>query len=368
MVLWNSYVYEEMCEVRNILIVQLGDIGDVVWAIPSFLAVKEAHPQAKVSLLLREGIADLLAFEPSVHKVFSVPKRSGNLVKNVLSQLLLIMKLRKEKFDMVIDQRSDDRGAIMTWLAGAPVRIGQYYSFVPFWRNLMFTHLIDPPPLKERNYGAAEQTLRILRGMGIIARNTIPKIVVHNEILQRSRNILTQNSCFTDNEKRITWITINPFSRWAYKEWAYDKWGKIIDWLWEEFSLTSVIVGAPSEKMKARELVQSCSGHFVNLVGQTTLAELAGVLKLSGLHIGVDSAAPHIAAAVGTPTVTIYGPSDWREWAPIGENHRVVVPLMECVPCHKKGCGGSERSLCLETLEVGEVKRVVHEALKKELG
>ena len=102
-----------------------------------------------------------------------------------------------------------------------------------------------------------------------------------------------------------------------------------------------------------------------NLAGKTTLAELAGILSLSSFHLGVDSAAPHIAAAVGTPTLTIFGPSDWRDWAPVGDKHRVVVSSMDCVPCYKKGCDGSERSLCLETLEVKTVQDAIREVLEK---
>ena len=96
-----------------------------------------------------------------------------------------------------------------------------------------------------------------------------------------------------------------------------------------------------------------------NFAGKTTLQEMAGLLKMSRLHIGVDSAAPHIAAAVGTPTLTIYGPSDWRDWAPPGEKNKVVLPDMDCSPCHKKGCDGSGRSECLETLAVKKIQDAV---------
>jgi len=95
------------------------------------------------------------------------------------------------------------------------------------------------------------------------------------------------------------------------------------------------------------------------------LAELAGLLNLSYLHIGVDSAGPHIAAATGTPTVTIYGPSSWQDWAPIGDQHQVVLPEMDCVPCKRKGCNHSGRSLCLKALSTDSVKSVIHEVMKK---
>ncbi|MBU0574969.1 MAG: glycosyltransferase family 9 protein, partial [Proteobacteria bacterium] len=117
------------------------------------------------------------------------------------------------------------------------------------------------------------------------------------------------------------------------------------------------------ERKRAEGLVRDCAGKVFNLAGKTTLAELAGVLQLSRLHIGVDSAAPHIAAAVGTPTVTLYGPSDWHYWAPPGERNRVVVPDMECAPCHQKGCEGSGTSLCLDTLEVAQVQAVLRDVL-----
>ena len=138
---------------------------------------------------------------------------------------------------------------------------------------------------------------------------------------------------------------------------------QIIDWLWGEFGIAAVIVGAPAERERAGELGNSCAGKVYNLAGKTTLAELAGVLQRSRLHIGVDSAAPHIAAAVGTPAVTLYGPSDWRYWAPPGERNRVVVPEMACAPCHRKGCDGSGVSRCLDTLPVERVRAVIREAL-----
>jgi len=141
------------------------------------------------------------------------------------------------------------------------------------------------------------------------------------------------------------------------------KWAQIIDWLGKDFSIGTVIVGSPAERERADMLSRSCAVKVFNLAGKTTLAELAGVLKQSRLHIGVDSAAPHIAAAVGTPTVTLYGPSDWRYWAPPGECHRVVFSDMACIPCNQKGCDGCGVSRCLDTLEVKQVQRVLREAL-----
>lgn len=354
-------------QIRNILVIQLGDIGDVVWAIPTLWAVKESYPQANVSVMLREGFGCLLEADPSIHKIFEVKSARGNLLLNIVDQVLLIKKLRHERFDLVFDLRSGDRGAFMARLTGAAIRGSLYYNGVPFWRNRLFTHLLmGLPTPKERVLGAAEQSLRIVRGFGIHAKATVPKIWVSDQTMERVHQILNEYHLKPASSEAIySWITINPFSRWPYKEWADGKWVSVINWLWDEFHIAAAIVGSKGEAARARELADKCACNVCSLAGKTTLAELAGVLSMSSLHLGVDSAAPHIAAAVETPTLTIYGPSDWRDWAPVGDKHHVVVSNMDCVPCYKKGCNGSERSLCLETLDVRTVQDVIHEMLKK---
>jgi heptosyltransferase-3 len=354
-------------QIRNVLVIQLGDIGDVVWTIPTLWAVKESYPQANVSVLLREGFGCLLEADPSIHKIFEVKSTEGNLLLNIFDQVRLIKKLRQERFDLVFDLRSGDRGAVMALLTGASIRGSLYYTAVPFWRNWLFTHLlIGLPTPKERILGAAEQSLRIVRGFGITGKTTVPKLWVSDQVMARVNKILAECNMKPEaSDPSYRWITVNPFSRWSYKEWADHKWASVINWLWDEFHIAAAIVGSKGETARAIELVGKCAGNLCNLVGQTTLAELAGTLSMSSFHLGVDSAAPHIAAAVGTPTLTIFGPSDWRDWAPVGDKHRVVVSDMDCVPCHKKGCNGSERSLCLETLEVKTVQDVISEMLVK---
>jgi predicted lipopolysaccharide heptosyltransferase III len=354
-------------KIRNVLVIQLGDIGDVVWATPTLWAVKESYPQANVSVLLREGFGCLLEADPSISKVFEVKNTQGNLLSNSIDQMRLIKKLRQEKFDLVFDLRSGDRGAIMARLSGAAIRGSLHYTAVPFWRNRLFTHLVnDLPAPKARVLGAAEQSLRIVRGFGITGKTAIPKLWVSDHVMTRVSKVLAECDMQpVASNPSDRWITVNPFSRWPYKEWADDKWASIINWLWYEFHIAAAIVGSKGEAARAGELAKKGNGAVYNLAGKTTLAELAGILSLSSLHLGVDSAAPHIAAAMGTPTLSIFGPSDWRDWAPVGDKHRVVVSNMDCVPCYKKGCNGSERSICLETLEIKTVQDAIRDALEK---
>ena len=165
------------------------------------------------------------------------------------------------------------------------------------------------------------------------------------------------------------WLSANPFSRWAYKELPEKKWVDLLQWLTGSRCVSVVLVGAPGERQKAEHLIRGLIGssgeRIVNLVGKTSLSELSGVLSLSRLHVGVDHAAPHIAAAVGTPTITVYGPTSWRDWAPIGEDHRVIASDLDCVPCRRKGCNGSEKSRCLEELDIEIIKKAIDEKLAR---
>ncbi|MGA7143870.1 MAG: glycosyltransferase family 9 protein [Desulfobacterales bacterium] len=341
-------------DIRSILLIQLGDIGDVVWATPTFRAVKEAYPEANVSVLLREPIGSLLAADPHIHGIFEVKRHGGDFLKNMKGQFKLLRTLRRERFDLVFDLRLDDRGAFIAFFSGAPVRVAITCPAV-LWRNRLFTHIVIPSVPKERIFGAAEQSLRLVREFGIDTKDTTPKLWISERAKRKSEKLLNGDNITTYRR----WVTLNPFSRWQYKEWEHAKWVHIVDWLWEEYGIPTVIVGAFEEWGKAVNIANKCRGKVFNLAGKTTLDELAAVLCLSGLHVGVDSAAPHIAAAVGTPTITIYGPTDWRDWAPRGKLHSVVTPDRDCVPCHQKGCYGSGTSKCFETLSVDKVKRAI---------
>jgi heptosyltransferase-3 len=155
------------------------------------------------------------------------------------------------------------------------------------------------------------------------------------------------------------WVSINPFSRWSYKEWGMQKWHELVAFIWKKYRMPAIVLGSKDEIERAGQYIAEALSPIINFVGRTTLREMAALLQMSRLHIGVDSAAPHIAAAVGTPTLTIYGPSDWCDWAPPGDRNHVVLPDMDCVPCHQKGCKGSGRSECLENLSVNKVQNAV---------
>jgi heptosyltransferase-3 len=339
--------------VRKILVIQLGDIGDVVWSIPTFWALKEAFPQAGLFVLLRKHRGDFLLDDAHIENILVV--EAGTLCDS----LKLVKTIRGGKFDLLFDLRADDRGAYLALCSGAKIKAAQYYPSLP-WRNRFFTHLVEENPAAEKLPGAAQQSLKIVHGFGVKETTAVPKIFVAEEARTTILERLAQEKISLQNGL----VTINPFSRWSYKEWPMDRWRRLSLWIWRRYQMPIILTGSSEERCRAGALMVGNDGPIYNFAGRTTLREMAALLEKSSLHLGVDSAAPHMAAAVGTPTVTLYGPSDWRDWAFPGEQNRGVVSEMDCVPCRQKGCQGQGRSVCLENLPVDRVQAAVRELLE----
>jgi ADP-heptose:LPS heptosyltransferase len=345
---------------KRILLIQLGDIGDIVWTWPAIYALKAQFPGARLSLLTRKDRGCLLDENPLVHEIIEIAQSKDGWLKSSITQIDLVRKLRENHFDLVIDLRGDERGAFTARLSGAPMRASVFYKDASIWRNRMFTHLAAatlPGDFPFR--GPAEHCLGVLRPFGIDVEGALPLFPVPVSIAERADSLLRKMKVNPGDR----FVTISPYSRWKYKEWPQEKWIPVIHWLWERWRITSVIVGGKEDWDKANELKLFGDDFVCNLAGETALAELAGVIHRSLLHVGVDTGGPHLAAALGLPTVTICGPSFWEGWAHSGSKHRVVFPDKDCVPCHKIGCENSHRSECLEELDPQKVQLAIGELL-----
>ena len=247
----------DFAKVRKVLLIQLGDIGDVVWTEPTIRAFRETFPSLEVSVLARSGFGDLLAAHPDVHRLFNVAPVKGGILAEIAAQYSLVGKLRRERFDIVFDLRAGDRGAVMAWLTGAPVRVSHYYAQgIPVWRNPLFTHIVNPPPLETLVQGAVEQTLRIAREFGIDTADRAPRLRVSEEVRRRVSVILQEVGL----EGAGRWVSVNPFSRWSYKEWPHERWVPVLNGLWERHRLAAVLVGSPDERQKSALLASRAFG------------------------------------------------------------------------------------------------------------
>jgi len=345
---------------KNILLIQLGDIGDVVLSIPAYRAVRENFPQAKIVVAVREKAKDLVRSLPWVHDVISINQDNRSLLQEIAYQWRFFSSVRRHHFDLVFDLRTGTRGAILAFLSRAKERVGFFAHDEAFWRNRLFTRLYK---LDCREY-VADYYFSLLQAHGLTVTHKAPEMQIIPDMQKRAADILVREEVYP----ALPIIAIQPFSLWQYKEWSANKYILLIQRILSEYRAFILITGSQDEYERAEYIVKQCkqSGQYIfNLAGKTSLSELAAILKFCQLFIGSDSAGMHIAGAVGTPTVIIFGPSAPASWAPKGTHHAIVQKSLSCVPCRRKGCNGSEFSRCLEELDAGDVWAVVESQFKK---
>ncbi len=339
--------------IRNVLLVQLGDIGDVVLSFPAVRALKENFPRADVVVAVKEKAKELIEDCKWTTDVISINEEKRTWIEELKHQKKFFSHLRGFHFDLAIDMKTGDRETLLAFLSGAQQKISFYANDGKLWRNRVFTHLFTDEPNPGRHI--AQYYLGLLEAYNIRTDHIWPEHDVPDDRYQKARALLKNEG--VPSARPI--IAVQPFSLWKYKEWGVDKYIQLIDWLISGYNVSIIITGSFDERERAGEIIKKCRQNTYNLAGETSIGTLAAVFKACRLFIGVDSAGVHIAAAVGLPTVSIFGPSSYIDWAPRGKQHRVVHKDFQCVPCQDKGCQGSEISRCLDELTFEEVKTVV---------
>lgn len=347
----------DLAQVSRVLLIQLGDIGDVLYTFPCVRAVKETRPDIRVAMAVHKKAAGLLACCPWVDEVVIVDRGKRSLLSQLTYQFKFWKRLRRIGFDLVVDLRTSSRGAIMAWLSGARVRVSRYIPCGEMWRNWMFTHLVSPAGPNGKEQYIAEYYHDMLAAYGFTTPFLDPKLEVTAG--QRERIIELLGAIGIGGSQPI--MALHPFSLWGYKDLSERKYIDLIGQLRKRFGVEILLIGSQVDHASCSRIAEAFDEGVHNLAGSTDLADLGALVSRCSLFIGVDSAGIHIAAAAGTPTVAIYGPSVPETWAPRGENHLVVRKNWECVPCKETGCQRSMRSRCLDELTVDEILEAVQQ-------
>ena len=252
------------------------------------------------------------------------------------------------------------RGAWLSRLCRAPCAVAPKVAGRGRWWRAAFTHFYRQPLDSPRH--TVEKNLDALRRIGIFpaagARSL--KLVAGDEAETRVDRLLDERGL-----AGRAFVHVHPASRWFFKCWPVERMAALIDRLHDD-GHTVVLSAAPSDSEMAMIAgLQACLKRpAASLAGQLSLKELAALTARARLFVGVDSAPMHIAAAMGTPTVALFGPSGDVEWGPWGVAHRIVASdAHPCRPCGIDGCGGGKVSDCLENLPVERVVRAVQELL-----
>jgi heptosyltransferase-3 len=305
----------------------------------------------------------MLEGHPSVSKVHRVGRRwkEGGPLSRLGAELGLLNALRDRRYDLLVHLTEQPRGA---WLARA---LGARYAVAPvvpdrgwLWSS-SFTHLY--PLARNGRRHKVEANLDALRRLGLQPgmeeRRT--KFVPGEEAERKATALLAQAGI---GERAF--IHLHPASRWSFKCWTAERNAELIDRLAPAHRVVITAAPADAELAFVRRILECARTKPLDLSGQLSIKELGALTARARLFIGVDSMPMHLAAAMRTPTVALFGPSGEQEWRPWRVAHRIVASNHPCRPCGNDGCGGGKVSECLTTLEVSDVLSAAQELLARE--
>ena len=349
-------------EVKRALVIKLRHHGDVLVSSPVFSVLKAHAPQVEIDALVYADTAEMLTFHPAIAQVLTIDRQWKKLgmFGQMQAELALYGELKARGYDLIIHLTEHWRGAWLCRLLRPRWSVGPKVGGRSKRWKQSFTHLQEHPRNALRH--VVEANLDSLRRIGI------------QPAVDERQMCLVPGSAADDkvathlkalNLSAGDFIHIHPASRWFFKCWPVERMAGLVERLQSE-GLRIVLTAAPSrDELEMVEAIQArLKVPVPSLAGQLSLKELAALTARARLFIGVDSAPMHIAAAVGTPTVVLFGPSGDKQWGPWGVPSRVVTSQQHpCRPCGIDGCGGGKVSDCLATLSVERVVQAVHELL-----
>jgi heptosyltransferase-3 len=348
--------------VRRALVIKLRHHGDVLLASPVFSVLKRAAPHAEVDALVYRETASMLAGHPSISVLHTIDRslRQQGVLARLRGEWRLWQALRERGYDLVVHLTEHPRGAWLKQLVGARYGVARERDDAGWWWRASFSHHYLLPRHTLRH--TVETNLDAVRRIGWWPDGVDKALVLVPGADAEAR---AQSLLQTHGLARKRFLLIHPGSRWLFKCWPAASTAALLDRL-AAAGWRLVMTGAPdpAELALVTAIKAASSAPIIDLSGQLSLSELAALIGAARLFIGVDSAPMHIAAAMRTPVVALFGPSGDVEWGPWMVPHRVVASTVHpCRPCGNNGCGGSNRSDCLLTLPEARVAAAVDELL-----
>ncbi|MBE9527612.1 MAG: putative lipopolysaccharide heptosyltransferase III [Proteobacteria bacterium] len=371
--------YPDLEDVKKVLVVILKNIGDVLLTSPVFAALKEAMPWAEIDAYVNSGTEAMLAHNPNVGSVVILNRealKGGFSLKRAGEELRLLKILRGGGYTLVVLLSTGSRPANAALLTGAPVRVGpELKKGELFGKYAALTH-VAPMVASGRHY--VERHLDCLRRIGIFPAQAkrATEFFEGEAAAESARAQLTDRGI--DVEAGERYIVVHPTSRWMFKCWTTEKVAELVDKVQSTGTKVVLTSGPDSKEQEYMEAVmdalETLETNVISFRGSLSLLELGAVIHGAVLFFGVDSAPMHMAAAVKTPVVALFGPTfetDWAPWpssgdGPTSSDEHTVITLdsYDCRPCGQDGCDGTKISDCVTEIEV----ETVFDAIVRKLG
>lgn len=335
--------YPDLSKVQRILVIKLRHLGDVLLSSPVFSALKEAMPSAKIDALVYLQSKEMLEGHEAIDQIYCYDQsaKKGSFYQRLKEELSLLLKIRRQKYDLVFNLTEGDRGAFIGRISKARYRVGVQRKKKGLFGKT-YTHEVKQCG-KERH--VVEMDLDAVRCIGVFPQ----KRELSFHIPQVTQEKISQ---FLKMNQIDEFLLIHPAARWKFKCLPVEMVRKMIAFI--ENQGKKVIVTCSNDPIEKEMVAQIISGfnekNVFSLSGTISLKELGSLMQYSKGLVCVDSVPLHMSSSLKVPVLVFFGPTSEVKWGPWKNEKAIVMKKdLSCRPCFLDGCGGSKMSDCLYT-------------------
>ena len=343
----------DWCAVRRVLVVRLRSIGDTVLATPSLDALRRFLPLAQIDVLLESWVAPVLEGFDAVDNIITVERGS------TASRARVVKRLRAARYDVAYNLHGGTTATLLTRASGARHRVG--YSSYQYSR--LFNHTAPPATeiWRQTKTHSVEQQLALLGWTGVpVSDRPATRLVVTEKASASVSERL--GAAGVDEVKQIA--LIHPAAAFETKQWAVENFARVIENL-SARGFECVAISAPDESQVVADLVENSKARLTAFT-DLRLPEVTALADRARLFVGNDSGIAHIAAAVRTPSVVIFGSSNvahWRPWTQAPSE--VVREELPCQPCPGYSCAEFDAPECIRRVKVERVTEAIERVVQE---
>jgi lipopolysaccharide heptosyltransferase I len=323
----------------HILIVKTSAIGDVIHTLPALHSLRRHYPEARIDWLIEEAAADIIAGHPALDRLLlskrkrwvQALRRGPNRLQAWRELWAFIRELRATRYDLLIDFQGLLKSGMLVAASRAARKVG-------FGRGMehaecSYIFLNEKVPAVDMNIHAVRRGLMLLEGIGIKTDEVVFDLPLGPEHFRQVESLLRARGIADPSMV----VPINPVATWPTKLWDNAGFAQVADWVAGQ-GRQVVFTGGKGDRPVIDAIIARMHQPAVSLAGETTLKTLAALYRSARLVISTDTGPMHLAAAVGTPVVAVFGSTaPWRT-GPYGEGHQVVRLDLPCSPCLKREC------------------------------
>ncbi|MEE4262789.1 MAG: glycosyltransferase family 9 protein [Desulfobacteraceae bacterium] len=339
---------KEIPTAPSILIILMGSLGDVARGLGLVSHIKAHRPESRITWLVEPKCADLVGLHPQIDHVIRFRRK-----RSVAAIWDLYQKLQKEDFDITLDLQRHLKSGFFSLLSRGQRRIGFHRKNAKEF-NWLFNN--ESIACCDENLPKLGHYLKFTEHLGLPQPH---RLDFGLETLDVNKLIPPAVAAIQNS-----FIAVVMGSSWESKDWTFEGYANLVQHIIKNQNRHVVLLGGSDQWTVAEKHMEKAnSPHIINLTGNS-LIEMTAVLKAAAAAVGPDSGPGHLAAAVGTPYVTLFGPTPANRHVPYGCEHLLVQSDLDCAPCYRKQCPqGNNR--CMENIIVDDVTQKISRALEE---